>query len=157
MGWRGPGGRVGFHLVLGDPKHFLHGRDALYHLAQAILANARAVFARVALELVLARAVVNHSAHFLIYGDELVYACTSFVAALALSRVVDLGRVARVYTENIAFVFARLVGYACRRIENAHETLSEDTDNARRQQERLHAHIPQSSDRTDSRVRVQRG
>src|SRR5690606_21436454 len=55
-----------------DAQDFLERRRPREHLANAVLANARPARARVTLELVLARAVVNHRAHRAVDGDQLV-------------------------------------------------------------------------------------
>ena len=61
------------------------------------------------------------------------------------------------HTEKFALGRARFVGLATIRAEQAHETLGEQTDQARGEQERFHAHVVESGDRADGGVGVQGG
>ena len=87
---------------------------------------------------------------------ELVDARASLVALLGGRRAVERRRIGRVDAQQPAFVLAGAIRNAQRGIEHAHEPLREHTDQARRQQERLDAHVAQARDGADGRVGVQR-
>ncbi len=112
--------------------------------------------ARVALELVLAGAVVDHRAHRVVDLHELVDARAALIALLVGRSSVERRRSRGVDVQQPALVLARAVRHARRRVEHAHEPLRQHADQARRQQERLDAHVAQARHRADGGVRVQR-
>ncbi len=128
------------------------GEDLLH----SVVADARSQRARVALEIVLGRAVVNHRAHRVVDLDELVDAGAARVAVIVGRRAVERRRVRRVDVQKPAFVLARAIRNAQGGVDYPHEALREHADQARRQQERLDAHVAQPRHRADGRVRVQR-
>ena len=102
---------------------------------------------------------MNHGAHVIVHGDELVDARASAVAAAGIgARPVQGHRaVLRVQIEEATLVFARVEGLAGLRVQDAHQALGQHADEARGEQKGLDTHVPQARDGTDRGVGVERG
>ena len=80
-------------VLAGDAQHFFQGRLARHDLAAPVIANAGARGARVALQVLLRGAVMDHGAHVIVDRDQLVDAGAPAIAGARLAaRPVQLHR-----------------------------------------------------------------
>src|ERR1700743_2488203 len=96
-------------VLAGDAEHFFQGGFSRHDLAPAVVADAGAGGACVALELLFGRSGVDHGAHVIVDGDELVNAGTAPIAHARLAaRAIELHRpVLRIEIEQAPLIFAR--------------------------------------------------
>src|ERR1700733_6298662 len=110
---------IGALLVLaGNAQHFFQRRFARHDLAAAVVANAGAGRARIALEILLGGAIMNHGAHVIIDGNELIdpRPATIAVAGIAARPVQPPRAAVRVKIQQAPFIFAGCEFFAVRRI-----------------------------------------
>ena len=103
-----------------------------------------------------AGALVDHGPHGVVDDHEFVYAGASLVSEFVFVGSVERRRVPRVGAQELAFVIAGGVRRARLRIQHPDKPLSQNADQAGREQERFHAHVAQSRDGAHRRVGVQR-
>src|SRR5262245_19901175 len=157
---RGPAGtRAGRRSILAcDTEELFERRRPRHDFGTTVVPDARAQGARVAFQLVLAGAVVDHGPHRVIDADELVNPGTTTIAAAHIvARAEDLWRrrVGR-QGEQAPFVFTPDIFLTALGIQYAHQALGEHTDQTGRGQEGLDTHVSQAGDGTHRGVGMQR-
>src|ERR1700730_1268101 len=145
-------------ILARDAQYFLDGGFAAQHLDAAVVADRGRGGPRVALDLLLRGAVVDHGAHGVVGHDQLVDARAAAIAAGGVtSRSIQRGGgLVCLQVEEAPLVLARLERLLAVRAQHAHQALRQYADQARGQQERLDAHVAQTRDGAGGGVGVQR-
>src|SRR5882757_2347589 len=72
-------------VFAGNAQHFFQRRFARHDLAPAVIANTGARGARIALQILLRGSIVNHGAHVIVDGDELINARAPTIAVARIA------------------------------------------------------------------------
>src|SRR5881275_3310713 len=141
-----------------DTQHFLDRGLAPQHLDAAVIADRGRAEARMAVELLLGDAVVDHGAHGVIDHDELVDPGSAPIAAAAVASgpVKRRRRLVRRQVEEPPLVLARLKRLLAIGVQHPHQPLGQHADQARGQEERLDAHVAQPRDGAGGGIGMQR-
>src|SRR5690242_10527578 len=145
-------------ILARDPQDFLEGRIAAQHAGAAVVADGGRAEARMALDLVLRLAVVDHVAHRIVDHDELVDAGAAAIAAgrVAARPVERGGGVAGTEVEQPPLALAGLEGLLGVGIQDPHQALRQHADQTRGQEEGLDAHVAQARDGAGGGVGMER-